>query len=473
MTALPGTLARRAFLQRLGHLGVAGVAAPWALNLAAMGEAAAQSASGDYKALVCIFLYGGNDHANTVIPYDSTSHAAYIAARGGGEGLGTARHLLKPLSTKLPDGRELALAPELAPLADMFNSGNLAVQLNVGPLVQPTTREEYRNRSVPLPPRLFSHNDQQSIWQSSAPEGSTVGWGGKLGDLAMGSNTHTLFTCMSVTGNAVFLSGQNALAFQIGAGGARAIGAATNASSMFGSETCRAALNSLITQNRSHVLEHELNTITGRAIDAEATLRDRLAGSATEFDDVLPNNIPYDGQSVGSQLNRQLKMVARLIAARQQLGMQRQVFLVSMGGFDNHDNLGTIHPRLLSLLAQGMQGFQRALNALGVAQGVTTFTASEFGRTITSNGDGSDHGWGAHHFVMGGAVNGKAIYGDMPADILGNELDVGRGNTIPTTSVDAYAATLSEWFGVSKSYMPYIAPNLKHFSPVQGKSFLG
>jgi len=234
------TLARRAFLRRLGHLGIAGTAAPWAINLAAMGEAAAFTANDGYKALVCIFLYGGNDNGNTLIPYDSAGHAEYVQARGT---LAIARASLGATALTgngLPAGREYALAPTLAPLKGLFDRRQLAVQLNVGPLRQPTTLAQYQARSVPLPPKLFSHNDQQSVWQSSLAEGSVTGWGGNLGDLALSSNGNSLFTCISVTGNAVFLSGDSALSYQVSTGGAIAINGVTNGVYGMYIEPCKA-----------------------------------------------------------------------------------------------------------------------------------------------------------------------------------------------------------------------------------------
>ncbi|MCB2038794.1 MAG: DUF1501 domain-containing protein, partial [Ottowia sp.] len=302
-------MARRAFLQRLGQLGVAGAAAPWAINLAAIGEAAAAISASDYKALVCIFLYGGNDNGNTVIPYDTSGHADYATVRGA---LALARSTLDAtaLSPALANGRQYALAPSLAPLKPLFDSKKLAVQLNVGPLIQPTTLAEYQARSVPLPPKLFSHNDQQSVWQSSQAEGSVRGWGGALGDLALSTNGNALFSCMSVTGNAVFLAGQTALAYQIGTGGPVAINGAVK--DLFGSTTCRDTLRSLITQTRTQVLENEYNRITARAIDSQGALSSAIAGSDTKFDALLPATVNGTRQP----LNQQLEMVARLIDAR-------------------------------------------------------------------------------------------------------------------------------------------------------------
>ncbi|HNK53016.1 MAG TPA: DUF1501 domain-containing protein [Ottowia sp.] len=460
--------ARRAFLRRLGQLGLAGSAAPWAINLAAIGEAAAFSADG-YKALVCVFLYGGNDNGNTLIPYDSASHADYATAR---QSLAIARANLAGTvlsGSDLPAGREYALAPQLAPLKPLFDAKRLALQLNVGPLRVPTTLEQYRARSVPLPPKLFSHNDQQSVWQSSAAEGAVRGWGGRLGDLALAGNEGSaLFTCLSVTGNAVFLSGEHALAYQIGAGGAVAIKGVTQDDGMYGAQACRQALRTLITEPRAQVLESELNRITARSLDSHAVLAGALATNVGQFDAVLPDQV--DGRR--RTLNQQLKMVARLIAARGQLGPRRQVFLVSLGGFDNHDNLMNRHPALLTELGAGLAGFQQALDALGVGPQVTTFTASDFGRTLVSNGDGSDHGWGSHHFVLGGAVRGGAFYGQAPQAVLNGPEDVGQGRLLPTTAVDQYAATLARWFGVSDTELPLVAPAIGQFG-TRDLGFLG
>ena len=282
----PDLHSRRAFLRRSAQLGMAGTALPFALNLAAVGEAAAFTAT-DYKALVCVFLYGGNDYANTVITYDDDSYNKYSAARGGGAGqtaggIALAKSALTPTllapTTPLAEGRQYALHPAMTGLTNLFNTGKAAVQLNVGPLVVPLTRAQYSgsNRALyPLPPKLFSHNDQQSVWQSSSPEGSTVGWGGNIGDLALSSNGSSLFTCISVTGNAVFLSGDSALQYQVSTNGAIPINGVK--SNVYGSTAVRAALTSLIQQTSGQTLENEYNRVTARAVGAEASITSGLA----------------------------------------------------------------------------------------------------------------------------------------------------------------------------------------------------
>jgi uncharacterized protein (DUF1501 family) len=477
----PQLPSRRDFLRRSGQLALSGTALPFALNLAAIGEAAAfNSTAGDYKALVCVFMYGGNDYANTVVTYDDPSYNKYSTIRGGGPGqtaggIALAKAALTPtllVPTTAPVDalgvvRQYALHPSMTGLAGLFNAGQAAVQLNVGPLVKPLTRTQYNSSdhvTNPRPPQLFSHNDQQSIWQSSSPEGSKMGWGGNIGDLVVppnpGLNGNSLFTGISVSGNAVFLAGDAALQYQVSTSGAIKIRPATN-TSVYGSTAVPAALKALIGQGSAQTLENEYNAVTKRAMDAEASITAALA--LTPPTTVFPN----------TGLGNQLKMVARLINGRASLGSRRQVFFVSLGGFDLHDNLIAQHPGLLGGVSDAMTAFYNATLEMGVASQVTSFTASDFGRTLASNGDGSDHGWGSHHLVVGGAVNGKAFYGTPPPVNITNgtsgvyqpeeQWHVGQGRLLPTTSVDQYAATLAKWFGVADSELPGILPDIGNF----------
>ena len=467
----PEHLSRRAFLRRSSQLALAGTALPFALNLAAMGEAAAFDAT-DYKALVCVFLQGGNDYANTVVTYDDPSYNAYNAIRGGGGGqtaggiaLGKAdlaATLLSP-SAALAGGRQYALHPSMTGMAGLFNAGKAAVQLNVGPLVAPLTRTQYDSPdhvNHPRPPNLFSHNDQQSIWQSSSPEGSTVGWGGNLGDLAQASNGSSVFTCISVTGNSVFLSGDSALQYQIGTDQAVRINSVSN--SVYGSSAVRDAMQTIVQASSGQVLENEYNSVTRRAISAESKMTAALNGFPA-------GNAPFASFTGANPLSAQLRMVARIIASRNALSSKRQVFFVSLGGFDTHDNLLAQHGSLVGRLSSAMTEFYNATVALGVDKQVTAFTASDFGRTLTSNGDGSDHGWGSHHLMVGGAVKGQAFYGSAPPLSVGNtgapedQWHVGQGRLLPGTSVDQYAGTLAKWFGVADAEMSGILPNLSRF----------
>jgi uncharacterized protein (DUF1501 family) len=476
------TQSRRDFLRRSAQLAFTGVALPTALNLAAMGEAAAFNApDGSYKALVCIFLYGGCDYANTVVTYDDPSHNAYNSVRGN---IALAKSSLTPTllnpTTALPNGRQYALHPSMSDLAGLFNNGKAAVQLNVGPLVVPLTKAQYKgsNRTLyPLPPKLFSHNDQQSLWQSSSPEGSTVGWGGNMGDLALASNTNPLFSCISITGNSVFLAGDSALAYQVSTSGAVKIKSAT--SNVYGSSSVKLAIAQFLQQTRNHVLENEYNRITARAMGAETAITAGIgtgiaAGVGAEF-------APFVPILSGNSLASQLKMVARLIAARASFGAKRQVFFVSAGGYDLHDNLVTNQAQNMTTLNNALNAFYQTTANLGVADKVTSFTASDFGRTLTSNGDGSDHGWGSHHLIVGGAVKGKEFYGYAPPVSVtdtasaDDQWHVGQGRLLPTTSVDQYAGTLASWFGVNPnsvngtlSELDDILPNLRNFGVTAG-----
>ncbi len=447
---------RRAFLRRASALSIAGSAAPWMLNLASIAQASAATAT-DYKAMVCVFLYGGNDYGNTLVPYDNSSYALYQQLRptlayAQASLTGT---LLTPSIVPVDNAgfsRQYALAPELSGLLPIFNAGRMAPVLNVGTLVQPTTKLQYTNKSVLLPPKLFSHNDQQSVWQSSAPEGAVTGWGGRIGDLFQSGNTNTTFTCVNVSGNAVFLSGNSAVQYQVSPGGSVPLNGLKN--SLFGSSAATEALRALVSQPRAHLLENEYNRVMQRSISANDVLTSALA-TAPVINTAFPTP---------NSLADQLKLVARMISNASALGAKRQVFFVSLGGFDNHDGLLSIHPGLLQQVGDAVAAFYNATVELGVASQVTTFTASDFGRTLSGNNDGSDHGWGSMHFVLGGAVNGGRYYGTPPAVASNGPDDVGQGRLLPSTSVDQYAATLGKWLGVSDTDLLTVLPNLANYN---------
>lgn len=455
---------RRKFLINGSKLALLGTATPFMSNLSLINQAAAATAT-DYKALVCVFLFGGNDYANTVIPYDDTYYNMYHSIRSGGvsgqgaSGIAIAKSdltntLLNPL-TPLPNSRQYALHPSLVNMSKMFNSGAAAIQLNVGPLIVPLTRSQYNNpdrATYPIPPKLFSHNDQQSIWQSSSPEGSTIGWGGNIGDTVLGDNSNSTFTCVSVAGNTVFLAGDSAIAYNLSSSGAIPINGIKNP--VYGSSTVQNALSTLIKQSSSNIFANEYNKITTRSISCEAQISSALSGVSLKT--VFDNSNP---------LALQLQTVARMIAAKDTLGNKRQVFFVSLGSFDLHDNLITQHAKLLGQLDNALNSFYQATVELGISDKVTAFTASDFGRTLSSNGDGSDHGWGGHHFIVGGAVNGQTFYGTPPSVDIGDTAQdhVGQGRLLPSTSVDQYAATLAKWYGVPETDLFSILPNLKNF----------
>ncbi|PAX06325.1 DUF1501 domain-containing protein [Sphingomonas lenta] len=442
-------LSRRAFLTRGAQLALAGTAAPFVGSLGWIGEAAAATAT-DYKALVCVFLYGGNDYANTLPPYDAAGHALYQRYRPtlalGRDAL--AATALRP-DQALPDGREYALAPALSPLLPLFDGGKMAIVLNVGTLEQPLTKAQYVARSAPIPPKLFSHNDQQSFFQASNPEGAETGWGGRIGDMVYAGNGAAALTCINASGNAVYVSGRQAIPYTIG--GAGPVSLLRESRTLYGSATAAQTLRQLMTEGGQTLFADDYSATVRRALDTYGRVNGALAGAPADNFPLFP---------AGETLADQLKLVARLISASADLGVKRQVFFVSLGGWDHHDSLLTKHPAQLARVAAAMRAFYDTTMSLGVADKVTTFTASDFGRTLSSNGDGSDHGWGAMHWVMGGAVKGRRFYGRAPQIGSNTSDDVGAGRLLPSTSVDQYAATLASWFGVADGDLTTVLPNL-------------
>jgi uncharacterized protein (DUF1501 family) len=455
---------RRIFLRNSAVASLAGAGAPFAMNLATMSAAHAQTTSG-YKALVCVFLGGGNDHANMVLATDTPSWDGYTRARNVAPTPitlplpGQAGGVIEIVPSTLQTGRTFALHPSMGALKTLFDAGRAAVVANVGPLVEPLTRAQWNARTGRTPPQLFSHNDQTSIWQAYRPEGARIGWGGRMGDLFAATNGRPPFTLISAAGTAVFLAGETTMQFQTnGSGGGPQIGNLTGG--LFGSTSATNPLQAVITnEQRANLFEREHAKIVARSIDTSQAMRTATQSVAIE---APPGN---------NNLAQQLQSVARIIAARGTLGMQRQVFYVSMGGFDTHDNQTGNHATLMQRLSDAIAYFDRVMTALGAANDVTLFTASEFGRTLTSNGDGTDHGWGAHHIVAGGAVAGRNIYGQFPLVGVDNEDNVGQGRLLPKISVDQYAGTLARWFGLTDSQVQTIFPNIVNF-PTRNLGFM-
>jgi uncharacterized protein (DUF1501 family) len=448
-------VSRRGFMERAGLLAVAGTAAPFVLSLAAAGEAAAATAP-DYKALVCIHLAGGNDYANTLVPADLARYAAYAQLRRSlalsANSLAATTLATADPAAALPGGQLYALAPGLAPLLPVWNAGRLAAVLNAGTLVQPVTKAQYAARSVALPPKLFSHNDQQSYWLAGDPEGANSGWGGRMGDLLQSGNGNAALTCINPSGSTVFLAGNKAVQYSMTSNGPVVLN--DSQAAVFGSTAVGDALRSLLTTPSAHLIENEVTRVGRRALATAGQVTAAL-GDAPAITTPFPP---------GSTLAAQLRMVARMIATSADAGAKRQVFYVSLGSFDHHSGLIYAHGALIAELGAAMRAFYDATVELKIADRVTAFTASDFGRTLTSNGSGSDHGWGSMHFVMGGAVNGGRYYGAVPVIADDGPDDIGQGRLIPTTSVEQYAATLASWFGVGNADMSTVLPNIGNFN---------
>jgi uncharacterized protein (DUF1501 family) len=479
---------RREFLRRAAVLSgsVGAGALPFAMNLAAMNAAVAQT--GDYKALVCLFLLGGNDSANMVLPTDAASWQAYTAARATGsspialKAVGTpadgtaaagSPEALGGVLPILPDhvafpqnaSRSFALHPSMPEVQSLFAQGRLAVVANAGPLVMPLTKAELKAKAKPVPAKLGSHNDQQSTWQALGPEGTKTGWGGLLGDMLASASDGVAFTGISVSGNAVFLAGNQVAQYQVSSSGAVPIDGVSGG--LFGSYAASTAYRAVLTQSnvpadQQHLLAREHAAIAKRSLDAQVAFN--AAYSAASVPGPSKYTHPATRAQIANPVAEQLRTVARVIGARSGLGVRRQVFFVSVGGFDTHDWQNATQPNLMAMLSHAIAYFDDAMGAIGMRDRVALFTASEFGRTLASNGDGTDHGWGAHHFVCGGAVKGRDFYGRFPQIGLDQPDEVGSGTFLPGVSVDQIGGTLGRWFGASDTQLDLVFPNLRNFN---------
>lgn len=471
-------LSRRHFLSGAGALGFA--SSMGALSSVTARNAWAANVSG-YKAMVCIFLKGGMDHADTVLPYDQPSYDQLAAVREGlfnsydATNANSTRNRanllrLNPENAGTLGGRELALPQELAPLHTMFADGDLAILGNVGPLIEPTLRSQLENNTAILPPRLFSHNDQQSTWMAFGTEGQLRGWGGLFADavLASSPSADPAFTSISATSNDVFLSGNVATPFRVSSNGAARPTLVNSRNYLgFGSDDDEA--RALIAEHLArtnfgdgNIYSQDIRDSSGRAIETSErllTARENAGPFATEF----------GSDSFGSQL----KSVAETIKIQAFLNAPRQIFYVGSGNFDTHDNQANSIGGRHSQVANAIADFKSAMQEIGQWNNVAVFTMSDFGRTLIDNGDGTDHGWGGHHFIAGGQVNGNRLYGDFPtAEPESQDYTPSRGRLIPTTSVEQYAATLGRWFGLSNSELNAALPNLGNFNQTD-LGFLG
>ncbi len=460
---------RRQFLRTASMASMAGFyVSPFFLELNSLAAMAQESSGTDYRALVCVYLQGGNDGHGTVIATDPDSYAAFVTARSGAPGLAYPLANLLPITLNTPQsGRTFALNPYLTGVQNLFNAGRAAIVANTGTLVTPATKTQIDANSVPLPDSLFSHFDQTAAWQAIASNlgsGERVGWGGAVADAieAMNMNSNSMFTCISTAGNALFLAGQTS--FQLNVTPAGPIPIYGLAQPPFGLPSAVNPLNSILTADESNLFAQEYEVVINRSMQAQATLATAMAPAGDGGVANPPQYVdPVSQKLMDNPLAASLQTVARIIAGRASLGVTRQIFYVQLGSFDTHNNQAQIHSQLLTQLGAAFEYFDGLMVGMGLSNNVTSFTISDFGRTLTCNSNGTDHGWGSHHFVVGGAVNGQNMYGQYPVVGVNQVNDVGEGRLIPTTAVEQYAGTLASWFGLSDSQIRTVFPNFGNF----------
>ncbi|MEM9480276.1 MAG: DUF1501 domain-containing protein [Verrucomicrobiota bacterium] len=411
----------------------------------------APSDPNDYKALVCFFFAGGNDSFNMLAPKGASEHAEYATTRS---------NQALPQSSILAlngthNGKTLGVHPGMPEVQSLYNSGKLAFVSNVGTLVENVTLERFNNGLAKLPAGLFSHSDQIMHWQTSVPDApSSTGWGGRVADILSSCNTNTQISMnISLAGTNTFQSGAGTVSYEIEPTGNGSIALMPYAE---GEDPTLAALgqtaiNSMMDAQYSNLFQQTFAEKNRSALDASTAFSSAIA--AQTVNTVFSAN----------RISQSFQMIAKTIAARNTLGMKRQTFFVLFGGFDHHDELLNNHAAMLPVISKAMSEFDTAMTELNLQNNVTTFTASDFARTLTSNGKGTDHAWGSNQMVMGGAVQGGQIYGTYPSLALGSDLDTGRGRLIPTMSTDEYFAEIARWFGVSNVDLTSVFPNLTRF----------
>ena len=438
---------RREFLRRASALSAAGLAAN--LDLLSL---TAEAAVSDYKALVCVFLYGGVDGNNILVPLDAAGYGQYAAVRAATSNVQLTQAELLPIAPANV-GTPFGLHPSMPELQAHFNSGKLALLANTGTLTRPMTKADYI--AGERPENLYSHADQQAQWQSAiSTEVARTGWGGRLADALLAGAAQTFPMMTSTAGSNLFVTGAATQPLAIPASGGLALSGFTTTAA---SKARLAALNSLLDIDRGNTLVAAAADITKQAQALSATVNPILTATSAML------TTAFTGLT--SNLSKQLLAVAKMIESRVALGVTRQVFFVSLGGFDTHTNQLSTHKTLFTDLSTSLNAFYNATVALGVSGQVTSFTLSDFGRTFQpSAGGGSDHAWGNHHMILGGAVQGGKLYGTYPELVLGGPSDAEKeGRWLPTTSVDQYGAELAAWFGASDAQLAKVFPNLAAF----------
>ena len=414
----------------------------------------------DYKALVCILLAGGNDSFNMLIPRSGADYGAYSQTRSN---LAIAQNQILPISPTAYAVQELGVHPSMPEVQQLFDAGNLAFVSNVGTLVEPTNKTQFENNGVRLPLGLFSHSDQIQHWQTSLPQSRTaVGWGGRMADILHAGNSNQKVSMnISLSGKNVFQAGNQVVEYTV-----RPTGTGSSGMDGYGGPSL---IDQVKTTAVKNLMEHQYQDVFKKSYSDVIT-------NAQEGHELFSSSVGAVNMNTtfsANTVSQSMQMVAKTIAARNQLGMSRQTFFISFGGWDHHDEVLNAQAGMLTVLSKALKEFDDAMKELNVHNDVTTFTISDFGRTLTSNGNGTDHAWGGNAMVMGGAVKGKEVYGTYPSLALNGNLDVGGGVLIPTTSADEYFAELALWFGVPTSELAMVLPNIGNFYSTQSGPPIG
>ena len=440
------------------------------LNLVLASRAAASNAPSDYRTLVCVFLHGGMDSFNWLVPRDAARHATYTTTRGN---LALPLGQLLQLNQDGGDGRLYGIHPSCPGLQEMFNGlggdtakRRAALLTNVGTLIQPVTKAQYLAESMPLPRALYSHSDQIDQWQTSVPQGMTQlsGWAGRAADVLHGSaNGNGIAMNISLSGNSLWQVGDATTQFVVTDRGALTFTGGEITNPLHPMRLKNTAHRSIIQQSYANLMEQSYGQLTKSSIE----LQEFFLEQYNSYDDSAVAGLFPTNNYIANQFRAAVKM----IALRQALGLHRQTIFIGMGGWDHHGELLETQAGMLSTLSAALTAFQRALDQLSLQNGVITFSASDFGRTLRSNGRGTDHAWGGNALMMGGPVRGGRIYGTFPNQTLESIDDTGYGGRmIPTTSVDAFVAEMLRWFGVPAASMSAVLPNLANFYNVNSST---
>ncbi len=410
-----------------------------------------QNNGDDYKAMVCLLLSGGNDSFNMLVPRNSEFYQEYSATRSN---LALSQSELLPLNYTDANGKQFGLHPSMNGVMDLFNNNKLAFISNIGTLIEPTTKEQYLNKTVPLPKGLLSHADQIQQWQTSIPQTrSSKGWGGRMADIIKSGNSNQNISMnISLSGTNVYQVGVDTAEYAIRSSAGGSVGINVYEGNNEFDLLLKGGVENLLDKQYQDIFK---STFANKTMHSQT--------NHVEFSAALEQSHDFATQFSDNPVSADMELVAKTISVHEDLGMKRQIFFINFGGWDHHDNVLSNQTEMLNYVSKGLSEFQSAVEELGLSDNVITFTMSDFGRTLTSNGNGSDHAWGGNVMAMGGKINGGTVFGNYPSLSIDGESDVGGAIMLPTLSTDEYFAELAKWFGITGSELDYVLPNIGNF----------